>query len=75
MLSVILLRLTYIAVDIWVYMEQIESRIHMRKFMQSVGDKTWKDLIAECKALDISVQELIRGHIIPAWFKNKDDHS
>ena len=41
----------------------------MRKFMQSVGDKTWKELIKEAKIRDISVQELLRVEIIPMWMK------
>jgi hypothetical protein len=54
-------------------MEENQMRERMRKFMQSVGEKTWKELIVEAKSLDISVQELIRGHIIPNWYKAKHD--
>jgi len=43
----------------------------MRKFMQSVGDRTWQDLVQEAKTRDISIQELIRVEIIPSWFKDK----
>ena len=48
----------------------MDSQIeHMRKFMQTVGDKTWKELVKEAKIRDIRVQELLRVEIIPAWFK------
>jgi len=46
---------------------------HMRKFMQTVGDKTWRELVKESKSRDISVQELLRVEIIPNWIKSKDD--
>ncbi|WP_179361676.1 hypothetical protein [Nitrosopumilus cobalaminigenes] len=44
----------------------------MRKFMQSVGDKTWKELVKEAKDRDISIQELIRVEIIPMWLKSRE---
>jgi len=40
--------------------------------MQSVGDKTWKELVKEAKSRDISIQELIRVEIIPMWLKTKE---
>jgi len=46
---------------------------HMRKFTQSLGDRTWKELVIEAKKLDISVQELIRTHIVPEWYKAKQE--
>lgn len=42
---------------------------HMRKFLQSVGMKTWRLLRAEAQKRDISIQELIRSVIIPDWVK------
>jgi len=51
-------------------MEQTVKEL-MRKFLQSVGDKTWKELITEAKVRDVSVQELIRSIIIPHWLKTK----
>jgi len=39
--------------------------------MQTVGDMTWKELVKESKARDMSVQALIRYHIIPQWQKSK----
>ncbi len=43
----------------------------MRKFMQTIGDQTWKDLVKEAQDLDMSVQALIRYHIVPDWLKSK----
>ena len=43
----------------------------MRKFLQTVGDVTWRELVREAKSRDMSVQALIRYHIIPAWDKSK----
>ncbi len=39
--------------------------------MQTIGDQTWKDLVKEAQDRDMSVQALIRYHIIPHWQKTK----
>jgi hypothetical protein len=59
----------FISVDIQLYYVSVELKEPMRKFLQTVGDNTWKDLVREAKARDISVQELIRAIIIPEWMK------
>ena len=43
----------------------------MRKFMQTIGDQTWKDLVKEAQTRDMSVQALIRYPIVPDWLKSK----
>ena len=48
-----------------------EIKEGMRKFLQTVGDQTWKDLVKEAKSRDISIQSLIRVEIIPFWLKEK----
>ena len=50
-------------------METLNER--MRKFMQTVGDSTWRALVREAKSRDVSVQELIRVEIIPLWLKSR----
>lgn len=52
-----------------------EHTERMRKFMQSVGVKTWKQLVQEAKSRDISIQELIRVEILPAWLKVREPKS
>ena len=44
----------------------------MRKFMQSVGDSMWRELVLESKKRDVSVQELIRVEIIPMWMESRE---
>ena len=39
--------------------------------MQTIGDKTWRELVKEAQSCDMSVQALIRYHIIPQWQKSK----
>ncbi len=41
----------------------------MAKFIFSLGDANFRLLIAEAKARDITIQELIRAVIIPDWMK------
>jgi len=43
----------------------------MRKFLQTIGDVTWRELVKEAKSRDMSVQTLIRYHIIPKWYESK----
>ncbi len=41
----------------------------MAKFIFSLGDSNFRVLVAEAKARDITIQELIRAVIIPDWMK------
>jgi len=43
----------------------------MRKFQQSVNDKTWRELRTEAQSRDVSIQELVRVEIIPLWLKSR----
>ena len=51
------------------YMEKQTE--HMRKFMQSVNQKTWRELRKEAQSRDVSIQELVRVEIIPLWLKSR----
>ena len=54
---------------ILIYLETLEK--HMRKFMQTVGDKVWRELRKEAQTRDVSIQALIRVDIIPFWLKSR----
>ena len=43
----------------------------VRKFMQTVGMKTWQELRKEAQTRDVSIQQLIRVEIIPLWLKSQ----
>lgn len=42
------------------------------KFMIAVGDKNYEILEAIAEERQCSIQELLRGIVIPEWFKQKD---
>lgn len=44
----------------------------MRRFLQTVGDDTWKILVKEAKTRDVSVQNLMKVEIIPMWLKARE---
>ena len=45
--------------------------MRIRRFMQTVGFSTWRELVKEARARECSVQELIRIEIIPVWLKSR----
>lgn len=42
----------------------------MAKFIMSVGDETLRVLTTEAEKLNVRVQQLIRGIIVPEWVRN-----
>jgi len=49
----------------------VDKKETPRKFLQSIGMTTWRELRKEAQSRDVSIQELIRVEIIPLWLKSR----